>query len=81
MCRDFAPEFAPELISRPSDLVNRFGLLSAFTSVNVSSLCDPPVLFDRALSQPVLSGSSCREFVPGVRAGSYTRHSRGSGFV
>ena len=27
------------------------------------------MLFDRALSQPVLSGSSCREFVPGVIQG------------
>ena len=44
-CLDFAPEFYHELINRLSDLVKRFG----------SSLCVPLVLFDRALSQPVLS--------------------------
>ena len=31
------------------------------------------MLFDRALSLPVLSGCSCREFVPGVCAGSLCR--------
>ena len=55
MCRDFVPEFTPELISHPLDLVNRFGLLSAVSGGNVSSLCGSPVLFDRTLSQPVLS--------------------------
>ena len=55
MCRDFTPEFNRELINRPSDLVNRFGLLCVFSGDTVSSLCVPPVLFDRALSQPVLS--------------------------
>ena len=55
MCRDFALEFTPELISHPLDLVNRFGLLSAFSGGNVSSLCDTPVLFVRTLSQLVLS--------------------------
>ena len=42
MCRDFAPGFTPELISCPSDLVNRCRLLSAFSGGNVSSLCVPP---------------------------------------
>ena len=55
MCQDFAQEFPPELISLLSDLVNLLGLLSAFSGDNVSSLCDPPVLFDRALLQPVWS--------------------------
>ena len=55
MCRDFAPEITPELINHPLDLVNRFGFLSAISGGNVSSLCDPPVLFDRTLSQLVLS--------------------------
>ena len=31
------------------------------------------MLFDRALSQPVLSGSSCRPFMPGGCAGSSSR--------
>ena len=43
------------MISRPSDLLNRFGLLSAYSGCDVSSLCDPPVLLDRAISQAVLS--------------------------
>ena len=55
MCRDFATEFNHELINRPSDLVNQFGLLCVFSGDTVSSLCIPPVLFDRALSQAVLS--------------------------
>ena len=55
MCRDFASEYNPELINRPLDLVNWFGLLCVFSGDTVSSLCVPPVLFDRALSQPVLS--------------------------
>ena len=53
--RDFAPEFNPELISRPSDLVNRFGFSFAYCGSNVSLPCDRPVLFNRVLSQPVLS--------------------------
>ena len=53
VCLDFAPEFHPELINRPSDLVNRFKLLCVFIGDTVSSLCVPPGLFDRALSQPV----------------------------
>ena len=55
MYQDFVPEFTPELINHPSDLVNRFGLMCVFSGANVSSLCVPLVLFDRALSQPVLS--------------------------
>ena len=42
--------FSPELINLPSDLVYRFGLLCVFNDDTVSSLCVPPVLFDRALS-------------------------------
>ena len=64
ICRDFTPEFTPELISRMFGLVNRFGPLSAFTSGNVSSRCDPPVLFDQTLSQPVWSDMG--QWVPQV---------------
>ena len=35
--------------------MNRFRLLSVLSSDNVSWFCVPPVLFDRALSKPVLS--------------------------
>ena len=52
-CRDFAPDFTPVLINRPSDLMDQFGCLFAFSG---SSLCDHPVLFDQTLSPPVLSG-------------------------
>ena len=54
MCWDFAREFNPELINRPSDLVNRFRLLCMLGGDTVSSLCVPAGLFDRALSQPAL---------------------------
>ena len=53
-CRDFAPEFDPELINRPSDLVNRCRLLCVLGSDAVSSHYVSPGLFDRALSQPAL---------------------------
>ena len=52
MSQDFASDFIPVLINRPSDLMDRFGFLFAFSG---SSPCDPPVLFDRILSPPVLS--------------------------
>ena len=52
VCRDFA---YPDLINRSSDLVIRFRLLCVFGGDDVSSLCVPPGLFDRALSQPALS--------------------------
>ena len=55
MCWDLVPEFTHELVNHPSDLVSRLGLLCVFSGDEVSSLCVPPVLFDRALSQPVLS--------------------------
>ena len=54
MCQDFALEFNPELINRPSDLVNRCRLLCVLGGDTVSSLCVPPGLFDQALSQPAL---------------------------
>ena len=47
MCRAFVPEFTLKSISHLLDVVNRFGLSSAFSGGNVSSLCDPPVLFVR----------------------------------
>ena len=53
MCRDFAPEFDPELIKWPSDLVNRCRLLCVLGGDPVSS-CVSPGLFDQALSQPAL---------------------------
>ena len=52
---DFEPEFNPELISRPSDLVNRFGFSFAYNGCNASSLCNHTVLFDWVISQLVLS--------------------------
>ena len=54
MCRNFAPEFNPELIKRPSDLVNRCRLLCVLGGDAVSSLCASPGLFDRALPPPTL---------------------------
>ena len=53
-CRDFAPEFDPELINRPSDLVNWCMLLCVLGGDAVSSLSVSPGLFDQALSQPAL---------------------------
>ena len=55
MCWDLVRELTPKLISHLLNLVNLFGRLSAFSGGNVSSLCDPPVLYDRTLSQSVLS--------------------------
>ena len=49
------PKFDPDLINCSSDLVNRFRLLCVFGGDDVLSLCVPPRLFDRALSQPTLS--------------------------
>ena len=51
MCWDFAPEFHPELINRPSDLMNQCKLLCVLGGDAVSSLCVCPGLFDRALTQ------------------------------
>ena len=55
MCQDFAPEFNPELINRPSGLVNRLRLLCVLSGDTASLLCVPPGLFDQALSQLALS--------------------------
>ena len=75
--RDFAPKVDPDVINRSSDLVNRFELLCVIGSDYVSSFCVRPVcLCDWVISQPVLCGSSSREFVPGVRAGSSRREVR-----
>ena len=45
VCRDFAPKVDPNLINRSSDC---FELLCGIGGVDVSSLCVPPELFDRA---------------------------------
>ena len=55
VCRDFAPKVDPDLNNLSSDLANRFRLLCVFGGDDMSSLCVPPGLFDRALSQLTLS--------------------------
>ena len=54
MFRDFVPEFDPELINLPPDLVNRCRLLCVLGGDAVSSLCVSPGLFAWALSQLTL---------------------------
>ena len=77
VCRDFAPELDMEVVNCSSDLVDWFELLCAIGGDDVSSLCVRPVLCDRVISQPVLSGTSSRKFAlgfrPGVHAGSLCR--------
>ena len=56
VCRDFAREFDPELINRPSDLVNGCRLLCVRGGDSVSSLCVSPGLFYPLITGLVRSG-------------------------
>ena len=55
VCQDFAPKVDPDLINHSSNLMNRFRLLCVNGGDDVSLLCVSLGLFDRAMSQPVLS--------------------------
>ena len=66
LCRDSAHKMDMDLFSRSADLVDSFDLLCSVSGYDVSSLCVPPGLLYRDLSQPSLPDMGVLE-VTGVR--------------
>ena len=61
LCRDSALKMDMDLFSRSSDLVDSFDLLRSVSGDDVSSLCVPPGLLYRDLSQPRLPDTGVLE--------------------